>query len=188
MAPPASLKDLLDQSRKIDRAPQAPEPAFLQANAVTGGKAARTIGGDSRAACDQASRAKPIARIGWTQPLAGWSAGRASSPARSGREARRRGDSQPLRLRDGDDGSADSAYNRGSHEADREGEMLGQEDLRRRLEELRSEHRDLDDVIARMSETAPFNQLQLQRLKKRKLALKDQITQLESKLLPDIIA
>lgn len=66
--------------------------------------------------------------------------------------------------------------------------MLGQEDLRRRLEELRSEHRDLDDVIVRLSETAPFNQLQLQRLKKRKLALKDQITQLESKLLPDIIA
>jgi hypothetical protein len=66
--------------------------------------------------------------------------------------------------------------------------MLGQEDLRRRLEELRSEHRDLDDVIARLSEAAPFNQLQLQRLKKRKLALKDQITQLESKLLPDIIA
>lgn len=66
--------------------------------------------------------------------------------------------------------------------------MLGQEDLRRRLEELRSEHRDLDDVIARLAETTPFNQLQLQRLKKRKLALKDQITRLESKLLPDIIA
>jgi len=66
--------------------------------------------------------------------------------------------------------------------------MLGQEDLRRRLEELRSEHRDLDDVIVRLSEAAPFNQLQIQRLKKRKLALKDQITQLESKLLPDIIA
>src|SRR5437899_3478440 len=53
--------------------------------------------------------------------------------------------------------------------------MLGQEDLRRRLEELRSEHRDLDDVIAQLQTTAPFNQLQLQRLKKRKLALKDQI-------------
>ena len=62
------------------------------------------------------------------------------------------------------------------------------EDLRRRLEELRSEHRDLDDVIARLAETAPFDQLRLQRLKKRKLALKDQIAQLESKLLPDIIA
>lgn len=61
-------------------------------------------------------------------------------------------------------------------------------DLRRQLEELRSEHRDLDDVIARLAETAPFNQLQLQRLKKRKLALKDQIARLESKLLPDIIA
>jgi hypothetical protein len=61
-------------------------------------------------------------------------------------------------------------------------------DLRRKLEELRSEHRDLDDVIARLQEAAPFNQLQLQRLKKRKLLLKDQIIQLESKLLPDIIA
>ncbi|MGH6960547.1 MAG: YdcH family protein [Dongiaceae bacterium] len=68
------------------------------------------------------------------------------------------------------------------------GTMPGVADLRRKLEELRSEHRDLDDVIARMSEAAPFNQLQIQRLKKRKLMLKDQITQLESKLLPDIIA
>ena len=63
-----------------------------------------------------------------------------------------------------------------------------QADLRRRLEELRSEHRDMDDVIARLAETAPFDQLRLQRLKKRKLALKDQIARLESKLLPDIIA
>ena len=61
-------------------------------------------------------------------------------------------------------------------------------DVRRQLEELRSEHRDLDDVIARLAEAAPFSQLQLQRLKKRKLLLKDQITRLESKLLPDIIA
>jgi hypothetical protein len=57
-----------------------------------------------------------------------------------------------------------------------------------KLEELRSEHRDLDDVIQRLAETSPFNQLQIQRLKKRKLALKDQIIKLESKLLPDIIA
>lgn len=63
-----------------------------------------------------------------------------------------------------------------------------QEELRQRLEQLRSEHRDLDDVIARLSERAPFDQLQLQRLKKRKLLLKDQITRLESQLLPDIIA
>jgi hypothetical protein len=61
-------------------------------------------------------------------------------------------------------------------------------ELRRRLEELRQEHRDLDDAIASLHQTAPFNQLQLQRLKKRKLMLKDQMTQIESKLLPDIIA
>ena len=61
-------------------------------------------------------------------------------------------------------------------------------EMRAKLEELRSEHRDLDDVIQRLSETSPFNQLQIQRLKKRKLALKDQMTKLESKLLPDIIA
>lgn len=66
--------------------------------------------------------------------------------------------------------------------------MLGMNELRVKLEELRSEHRDLDEVIQRLTETAPFNQLQIQRLKKRKLALKDLITQIESKLLPDIIA
>ncbi len=66
--------------------------------------------------------------------------------------------------------------------------MDDQISLRQKLLELKSEHRDLDDVIARLSERAPFDQLQLQRLKKRKLALKDQIIQLESRLLPDIIA
>ena len=63
-----------------------------------------------------------------------------------------------------------------------------QEALRRKLAELQSEHRDLDDVIARLSETQPYDQLQVQRLKKRKLWLKDMITKLESRLLPDIIA
>ena len=62
------------------------------------------------------------------------------------------------------------------------------EALRRRLEALQSEHRDLDDVIARISGDAPFDQLQIQRLKKRKLALKDEISRLEDLLLPDIIA
>jgi len=66
--------------------------------------------------------------------------------------------------------------------------ITGVNEMRVKLEELRSEHRDLDDVIQRLSETSPFNQLQIQRLKKRKLALKDQIIKLESKLLPDIIA
>ena len=65
---------------------------------------------------------------------------------------------------------------------------LSSSSLRRRVEALRSEHRDLDDVIARLSEAATVDQLQIQRLKKRKLALKDQIAKLESALLPDIIA
>ena len=60
--------------------------------------------------------------------------------------------------------------------------------LLRKLAELRSEHRDLDTVIARLAEQNPTDQLHLQRLKKRKLMLKDQIALLESKLLPDIIA
>ncbi len=65
---------------------------------------------------------------------------------------------------------------------------LDLEATKAKLESLRSEHRDLDEVIERLSEASPFNQLQLQRLKKRKLLLKDQITKLESQLLPDIIA
>ncbi|HEX3861381.1 MAG TPA: DUF465 domain-containing protein [Stellaceae bacterium] len=62
------------------------------------------------------------------------------------------------------------------------------EALKAKLAELRTEHRDLDDIIARVSERGPFDQLQLQRLKKRKLLLKDQILKIESELLPDIIA
>ncbi len=65
---------------------------------------------------------------------------------------------------------------------------LDAEALRARLAVLKTEHRDLDDVIARLAERAPFDQLQLQRLKKRKLLLKDQISKIESELLPDIIA
>ena len=62
------------------------------------------------------------------------------------------------------------------------------EQLRQQLAELKSEHRDLDDVIARVTDSGPFDQLQIQRLKKRKLMLKDEISKLESRLLPDIIA
>jgi hypothetical protein len=62
------------------------------------------------------------------------------------------------------------------------------EALKAKLAALTVEHRDLDDVIARIAERVPFDQLQLQRLKKRKLALKDQISKIESELLPDIIA
>ncbi len=60
--------------------------------------------------------------------------------------------------------------------------------LKAKLAELQSEHRDLDDVIARIGEVAPFDQIQLQRLKKRKLHLRDEITRIENLLLPDIIA
>ena len=62
------------------------------------------------------------------------------------------------------------------------------EAIKAKLEALKSEHRDLDEVIDRLIEKPPFDQLQLQRLKKRKLGLKDQITKLESRLIPDIIA
>ncbi len=62
------------------------------------------------------------------------------------------------------------------------------EALKNKLAELRTEHRDLDDGIASMTEDGSYNQLQIQRLKRRKLALKDQIAQIKNKLLPDIIA
>jgi hypothetical protein len=65
---------------------------------------------------------------------------------------------------------------------------LDVEALKAKLEALKSEHRDLDEVIDRLVEKPPFDQLQLQRLKKRKLGLKDQILKLESQLIPDIIA
>ena len=65
--------------------------------------------------------------------------------------------------------------------------MTDRDSLLRRLHELRSEHRDLDTVIHRFSE-ADADQLHLQRLKKRKLLLKDEIARLESRLIPDNIA
>jgi hypothetical protein len=57
-----------------------------------------------------------------------------------------------------------------------------------RLRELRIEHRDLDDVIGRLSMAIYVDELQLRRLKKRKLMLKDQIMRLESELIPDLNA
>ncbi len=66
--------------------------------------------------------------------------------------------------------------------------LTDRDSLLRQLHELRSEHRDLDTVIARLSEGGAVDQLHLQRLKKRKLLLKDEISWLESRLIPDSIA
>ncbi|MEW6648095.1 MAG: DUF465 domain-containing protein [Pseudomonadota bacterium] len=68
--------------------------------------------------------------------------------------------------------------------------MYGQdlEAIQRRLEELRLEHRDLDDVINRLATDPTADQLQVRRLKKRKLLLKDIIAKLESELIPDLNA
>jgi len=60
--------------------------------------------------------------------------------------------------------------------------------IRKKLEDLLSEHRDLDDVIESMVKNQVFDQLQLQRLKKRKLGLKDEIIKLKALIVPDIIA
>lgn len=65
---------------------------------------------------------------------------------------------------------------------------LDQELLRDKLEELRLEHRDLDDVIHRLHLTGGLEQMQLQRLKKRKLRLKELILKIEDELIPDILA
>ncbi len=62
------------------------------------------------------------------------------------------------------------------------------EAINAKLEELRLEHRDLDDAIAALNDGTQGNHLQLQRMKKRKLMLRDQISRLESLILPDIIA
>jgi hypothetical protein len=61
-------------------------------------------------------------------------------------------------------------------------------EVRRELAELRQEHRDLDAAIQAMSESARPDTIQIQRMKKRKLVLKDRITALDDRLLPDIIA
>jgi hypothetical protein len=62
------------------------------------------------------------------------------------------------------------------------------EQVRGRLEVLKIEHRDLDDIIEHLSRDQKLDELQMQRLKKRKLLLKDQISTLERQLVPDISA
>lgn len=63
-----------------------------------------------------------------------------------------------------------------------------EENLRHRLDELVLEHRDLDDSISALSQQAFVDQIQMGRLKKRKLKLKDEIEKIRSKLIPDLNA
>ncbi len=65
---------------------------------------------------------------------------------------------------------------------------MEQQFMRARLESLREEHRDLDAAIDALRETVVHDQVRLARLKKRKLALRDEISAIESHLIPDIIA
>ena len=57
-----------------------------------------------------------------------------------------------------------------------------------RLRQLRIEHRDLDDIISRLTMDFKVDEVQMKRLKRRKLLLKDQIARLESQLIPDLNA
>jgi len=61
-------------------------------------------------------------------------------------------------------------------------------ELQEKLAELEREHKDLDEVIERLRQTPPVDFLQLKRLQKKKLMLKDQIEKVKSDILPDIIA
>lgn len=65
---------------------------------------------------------------------------------------------------------------------------MDESEILRRLEALRSEHRDMDAAIEAMLSVGGADQLQVARLKKRKLKLRDEITLLEDQLIPDIIA
>ena len=62
------------------------------------------------------------------------------------------------------------------------------EPLRKKLSDLKAEHRQLDDEISGLLESGNVDQLEIKRLKKRKLSLKDEILQVKNQLLPDIIA
>ena len=68
------------------------------------------------------------------------------------------------------------------------GEPMDDTQIAKRLEILRVEHRDLDSAIAALLDTGSTDQLQIARLKKRKLRLRDEIALLEDQMIPDIIA
>ena len=65
---------------------------------------------------------------------------------------------------------------------------MDQEEIKRRIIELQIEHRDLDSAIGRLAEQLSIDDLALRRMKKRKLQIKDALTQLEMRLVPDIPA
>ncbi|MGN7161363.1 YdcH family protein [Sphingomonas sp. SAFR-052] len=65
---------------------------------------------------------------------------------------------------------------------------MDESDLEQRLGMLRIEHRDLDDAIAALGSATHLDQLQLARLKRRKLRLRDEMAAIEDQLIPDIIA
>ena len=65
---------------------------------------------------------------------------------------------------------------------------VDQENIKKEINELLEQHSELDDAIERINEKIPFDQIKLQKLKIRKLMLKDEINKLKSKILPDIIA
>ena len=71
---------------------------------------------------------------------------------------------------------------------DKDNNFETQEQILQQIAKMESEHSDLDAVIERLGEDLPFDQLKLQRLKKRKLILKDEMANLRSRILPDIIA
>lgn len=66
--------------------------------------------------------------------------------------------------------------------------IVNEQELRKKLAMLRTEHRDLDAAVDALRESGSTDQLQIARLKKRKLGLKDQIMMVENALIPDIIA
>lgn len=100
----------------------------------------------------------------------------------SGRPAARAGDRRV------DSAQERNSGNLGAVAAKTNRAMSERDDLKSKLLDLTAEHRGLDDEIAALTGSASYDPIQVQRLKKRKLALKDQIARLESDILPDIIA
>ena len=81
-----------------------------------------------------------------------------------------------------------ASFCRWSEKARGHGESMDEAQIIQRLGTLRTEHRDLDSAIDALRLLGSSDQLQLARMKKRKLALKDEIAMLEDQLIPDIIA